>query len=168
MQAEHVNLDLISEGLMSFSYEKVDGIDENSPLFSLRIRSSLQASLSDLLSITNRITKSEAYPLDGGLANLGIDFVQSNDVGIAFLLEQNMPIPFQDFTEIAFQLPVSANATLVIEDAIGRVIMIREINGNAGFNQVGIYSEELNGAKGVLTYRLTQGDNMASRRMISN
>ncbi|MEM7575585.1 MAG: T9SS type A sorting domain-containing protein [Bacteroidota bacterium] len=138
-------------------------------MFSLKVRATRNAELRDLLTMTDRITLAEAYPLTGGVADLSLDFgslSSGEGGGRGFALEQNTPNPFRTTTQIAFNLPEAGTATLLIQDAIGRTILLREIDGAAGYNQLNLAASDLNGAKGVLMYTLTMGDKTATRRMI--
>ncbi|MEM7574123.1 MAG: HYR domain-containing protein [Bacteroidota bacterium] len=176
LTAQNVNLDRIAEGLIAISYDDAtasladfDSSSDLAPLFSLEVRATRNAELSEVLTMTDRITVAEAYPLTGGVANLGLAFNSQDDLQSAselFSLEQNRPNPFRTTTQIAFNLPEAGTATLLIQDAIGRTILVREIDGAAGYNQLNLPASDLNGAKGVLMYTLTMGDHTATRRMI--
>ncbi|MEM7574502.1 MAG: T9SS type A sorting domain-containing protein, partial [Bacteroidota bacterium] len=176
LTARNVNLDRIAEGLIAISYDDATASladfgssSDLAPLFSLEVRATRNAELSEVLTMTDRITVAEAYPLTGGVANLGLAFNSQDDLQSAselFSLEQNTPNPFRTTTQIAFNLPEAGTATLLLQDAIGRTILVREIDGAAGYNQLNLEASDLNGAKGVLMYTLTMGDHTATRRMI--
>ncbi|MEM7574061.1 MAG: T9SS type A sorting domain-containing protein, partial [Bacteroidota bacterium] len=195
LTARNVSLDRIAEGLITLSYDNPlarssdassaasSSEVSNSPahtsedqdaseevLFSLIVRATRNAELNEVLRMTDRITLAEAYPVTGGVANLGLDFgsLSAGEGGGRglFALEQNTPNPFRTTTQIAFNLPEAGTATLLVQDAIGRMILVREIDGAAGYNQLNLEASDLNGAKGVLTYSLTMGDQTATRRMI--
>ncbi|MEM7575417.1 MAG: T9SS type A sorting domain-containing protein, partial [Bacteroidota bacterium] len=176
LTAQNVNLDRIAEGLIALSYDDATASladfgssSDLAPLFSLEVRATRNAELSEVLTMTDRITVAEAYPMTGGVANLGLAFNSQDDLQSAselFVLEQNTPNPFRATTQIAFNLPEAGTATLLIQDAIGRTILVREIDGAAGYNQLNLQASDLNGAKGVLLYTLTMGDQTATRRMI--
>ena len=60
---------------MAISYDEVAGTTDE-VLFTLHLRATTNADLSEVLTMTDRITVAEAYPMTGGVANLGIDFGQ--------------------------------------------------------------------------------------------
>ncbi len=165
LSASNVNLDRIAEGLMAISYDEVAGTTEE-VLFTLELRATADAQLSDVVNMTSRVATAEAYPVSGGVANLGIDFGQGVDAGAEFVLEQNSPNPLRTTTQIAFNLPEAGTAKLIVQDAIGRTILVRDVDGVVGYNQLSLVAADLNGAKGVLSYTLTIGDRTATRRMI--
>ena len=85
---------------------------------------------------------------------------------VAFELLQNTPNPFAASTEIRFNLPVAADATLTVQDVTGKVILVRAIKANAGFNKTVISRREVGESAGVLTYTLTAGEYTATRKMV--
>jgi L-aminopeptidase/D-esterase-like protein len=64
---------------------------------------------------------------------------------------------------IRFELATAGAATLTVQDVAGRLILTRQLDGIAGLNMV-----ELDNLKtsGVLTYTLTSGDFVATRKMV--
>ncbi len=83
-----------------------------------------------------------------------------------FELLQNTPNPFATSTEIRFNLPVAAAATLTVQDVTGKVVLVRSIEANAGFNKTVLSRREVGGSAGILTYTLTAGDYTATRKMV--
>ena len=121
--------------------------------------------MSDVLSLTDRVAVAEAYPVSGGVANLGIDFgrgVASAD----FVLGQNMPNPVADQTQINYNLVEAAEVTFVVRDVQGRTVLARQLEGAAGMNVINLNSADFRGATGVLSYTLTAGEYTATRKMI--
>ncbi|MEM8584325.1 MAG: T9SS type A sorting domain-containing protein [Bacteroidota bacterium] len=163
--ASHMSLHRAAEGLITFSYDNVAGVEEGA-LFTLQLRATTDVELSEMISITDRITAAEAYPTLGGVANLGIDFGTGLVASTDFVLDQNNPNPVVDRTKIAFNLPEAGQATLTIRDVQGRTLMVREIEAAAGQNVIDLDRSELRGAAGVLSYTLTSGDFTATRQMI--
>ncbi|MGB3545614.1 MAG: T9SS type A sorting domain-containing protein, partial [Saprospiraceae bacterium] len=62
--------------------------------------------------------------------------------------------------------PVAADATLTVQDVTGKVVLVRSIEANAGFNKTVLLRREVGAAAGVLTYTLTAGEFTATRKMI--
>ncbi|MEM6398074.1 MAG: T9SS type A sorting domain-containing protein, partial [Bacteroidota bacterium] len=145
--------------------------DEASSLFTLELRATTDAELSDLLSLTGRITGAEAYPLTGGVSNLVLGFESSDEAygdsadDLRFALGQNVPNPVDGVTQIGFMLPKAETAVLTIRDVQGRTVIVREIEGHAGTNLVPLNRSEL-GASGVYSYTLVAGQHAATKQMI--
>ncbi|MEM9930652.1 MAG: T9SS type A sorting domain-containing protein, partial [Bacteroidota bacterium] len=146
-------------------------------LFSLVIRATEDAPLSEVLSVDSRYTQAEAYvsthpdlPSPGkgeDLAELGIHFGSATLLA-DFALYQNTPNPFADETLIGFTLPEGAadEATLTILDAAGRLVITLKTEVTAGYNSVTLTKEQLM-ASGVLTYTITAGEYVATKQMIA-
>ncbi|MEM6395744.1 MAG: hypothetical protein AAF741_05305 [Bacteroidota bacterium] len=166
-QLEDGNMSLhrAAEGLISFSYDNVNGITDE-VLFTLKLRATSDSDLSELLVINDRITTAEAYPTVGGVASLGIDFGTGTVSGTEFLLEQNIPNPVTEKTRIEFFAPESGLATLTIRDVQGRTVLVRKIEAVTGANVVPLDRSELRGAAGVMSYTLTVGEFTATKQMV--
>lgn len=85
--------------------------------------------------------------------------------GGVFELFQNEPNPFDKNTVIRFVLPETAEATLMIWDASGKLLAEKRGVFAAGLHSFTIEATELS-ASGVLFYQLSTGQNTASKRMI--
>jgi hypothetical protein len=160
-KAGNFNLANAAQGLIAVSY---DG--EAGEFFTLSIRATADAQLSNVLSVSDRLTVAEAYGTNGEVANLGLNFTNAAVTTTDFALLQNSPNPFADRTQIAFNLPTAANVSLTVQDVQGRVVMVRQIEGNAGYNTTTLTVGQLNGASGVLTYTLIAGDYSATRKLV--
>jgi len=82
-----------------------------------------------------------------------------------YVLEQNMPNPFQAETSIGFVLPEAMSARITVYDVTGKVV--RSVAGNyyRGYNQVRFRKTDL-GVSGLLYYRLNAGTYTSTRKMI--
>jgi hypothetical protein len=168
-QAGNLGLHLAEEGLITASWNKNGEAQETfkaeDQLFTLVIRSLAKSNLSEVIGLSNRLTEAEAYDLQDETMDLGIDFQTGEVITAAFELLQNVPNPFRETTTIRFYLPESAEGTVSIHDAAGRVV--RTIRGSftQGRNQVTVQRSDV-AATGVLYYTLTAGEHTATRKMI--
>jgi hypothetical protein len=80
-------------------------------------------------------------------------------------LFQNQPNPFKGQTVIGYNLPESANVTLTIQDAAGKVIRVIRTTGVKGYNMTSLNSNELP-ASGVLYYTIETDGFTATKKMI--
>ncbi|MEM6397116.1 MAG: T9SS type A sorting domain-containing protein, partial [Bacteroidota bacterium] len=172
--AQNVNLEQAAEGVIPFSWDDAAAATSSADpdsyrgevLFTLSVRATTDAELSDLLSLTGRITGAEAYPLTGGVSNLVLGFLADEQSSAdEFSLRQNVPNPVDGVTQIGFTLPKAETAVLTIRDVQGRTVIVREIEGHAGTNLVPLNRSEL-GASGVYSYTLVAGQHAATKQMI--
>ncbi|PHI19156.1 hypothetical protein CEQ90_13920, partial [Lewinellaceae bacterium SD302] len=151
------NLTQAASGLVAFSHTGGEG-------FELTLRASADVKLSEVLSLTDRITTTEAYPVAGGVADLGLSFVSAATAGSE--LFQNSPNPFATQTQIAFNLEVAGTATLLVQNQNGQLLRSYEIDAAAGRNVQTITRQELGNVSGVLTYTIITEGFTATRKMI--
>ena len=163
----------IENGQLSFSWNHPTGgtIAAGTQLFSLVFYAGASNQVSELLSISSRITKAEAYTKEGAQEKtLGVDinFVDRKVEGTteaAFELYQNIPNPFRNRTTIPFSLPEASKASLTIYDVSGREWKRMEAYYEAGYNQIQIDLSSLP-VKGVLYYKLETSRYTATKKMV--
>ncbi len=68
-------------------------------------------------------------------------------------LYQNIPNPFSERTRIKYALPANEVVTLVIHDVTGRQVYYKQVEGNAGMNQILIKKDDI-GITGIYYYTL--------------
>jgi hypothetical protein len=154
------------EGAVTTSWNS-DGLpiefSEGEVVFSLTFRALKDAALSDLLNISSRYTKAEAYHATEGRQDVFLTF-HSNWPGTEFALYQNVPNPFDRVTTVGFYLPQQDEINLQIRDVRGA--LIQEIQGTfaKGYNELVI--RDLDAAEGVLFYTLRTRTNEATKQMV--
>jgi hypothetical protein len=133
--------------------------------FAVTFVAAKSGSLSEMLQVSNRITKAEAYSSSNGRYDVAFRFDGKTITGVGFELYQNVPNPFVDKTQIGFHLPEAANATLRVFDETGRVV----------FEQSGLFAKGANAmwidrnavsASGILYYTLETSTDSATKKMI--
>ncbi len=160
------------EGLISFSWNHATGgtIAPGTKLFSLVFYAGISSQLSELLSISSRKTKAEAYIKNNEeekTVDVAINFVDRAAVTTeaGFELFQNIPNPFRNRTTIPFSLPEASKASLTIYDISGREWKRMEGYYEAGYNQIQIDLSSLP-VKGVLYYKLETAQYTATKKMV--
>lgn len=170
---------MLDEGIITTSWNNIQQgqtkntlVEDNTTLFSLNFRANANARLKDLLGISSRYTKAEAYAGDAGSGNtnfemldVALQFDDRAEGSSGFELFQNQPNPFRDETTIRFQLPQANEATLRILDVSGKILRVITSNFAKGYNEIRIGKKELQGT-GVLYYQLQTPTHTATRRMI--
>jgi hypothetical protein len=144
-------------------------VSESLP-FTLRFRALNSGKISEMLHVSHRITRSEAYVTategtdrwDVALRFNGTTGSVLNAVGYELL--QNVPNPVENSTAITFNLPEGGDASVVISDASGRVL--KTINGTfpRGLSTIVLKRHELEA--GVLFYQMNSGGFSATKKMI--
>jgi hypothetical protein len=84
--------------------------------------------------------------------------------GADFELLQNTPNPVSATTNIAFNLPEAAKATLTISNVEGRILKVIKGEFGKGLNTIVLNRSELE--SGVLFYQLDTPTNSAVKKMI--
>ncbi|MEM1359747.1 MAG: T9SS type A sorting domain-containing protein, partial [Bacteroidota bacterium] len=164
----HLNLGLLSRGLLPFSFNTANGLSTEAPVLRLEVVALEDARLSDVLSINDKQVFAEGYTPGGTTVNLGITFGESSALTLVprgDVLGQNVPNPVTETTVIPFQLENAEAVTLVVRDLTGRVLVQRNMDGSKGGNRFVLARAAL-GSAGVLTYTLSAGEFSATRKMI--
>ncbi|MCB0616052.1 MAG: T9SS type A sorting domain-containing protein, partial [Phaeodactylibacter sp.] len=168
---ENFGLTRVSEGAIATSWN--GNVEAGQPLFSLVFRAlpavasaevGRDVMLSQLLSVSNRVVKSEAYNRAGEYMDVAIQFSNGTVASAGFELYQNTPNPFKGETMIGFNLPADAQATLTISDITGKVLKLVRVDGVKGYNQVVVNSNGL--PTGVLAYTVETADFTATKKMV--
>ena len=126
----------------------------------------VSSAISDMMSISSRITTAEAYNGAEELLDVALEF-RSENVSVAkdFALFQNSPNPFNGETVVSFTLPEAMPATLTVFDLTGKVVYTLDGDYQAGYNEVTITKNQLS-ATGVMYYRLDADDFTATKKMV--
>ena len=164
--AENFGLRFVSEGMITTSWNETNSqLVATDVLFSLVLRATQDAELSEVVQVNSRYTAAEAYQNDNAL-NLGINFSNGSVTAAQFELFQNTPNPFQGETMISFSLPTDESVTLTISDISGRAVKVIKGDYPAGYHKVTLTKQELASGTGVYTYTVVAGAYTASRKMI--
>ena len=176
MQLEHFGQQGLSKGTLTASWNQqtVDGrrwtIDGRShtkdkvvELFTLQLLVMQDTKLSEVLSLKDRPTPTEAYDALGNSKNIRLRFTPSSEQPI-FELYQNEPNPFFETTTIRYTLPAAAEAILLLRDEAGRIIQTIYQDGKAGENEIQIREKNL--PTGFIYYQLTTKFGSKSRKML--
>ncbi|WP_273447500.1 T9SS type A sorting domain-containing protein, partial [Neolewinella agarilytica] len=153
-----LNLNRAGEGLIGVAMHEAISL-------TLEVRATEAGRLSELVSLTETLVRTEGVNLNGESTGLGLAFNGSSLAPAVSALLQNTPNPVVETTTIRFELATAGPATLSIQDAAGRIVLVRQLDALAGMNRVDLTSKDL-GAAGVLTYTLTSGDFVATKKMV--
>jgi hypothetical protein len=157
------NIAKLGQNLYTVSWNSLTPV-EDQQILTLEIKALQKGKLSDMIRIHSDVTKAEIYNGKTLESNkLSLKFVGgSND---QFALYQNEPNPFQDITNIQFNLPEAGEATLTILDVTGKLIYKKSGNFEKGMNSFQISKADLN-QTGVMIYKVESGQYAATAKMI--
>jgi hypothetical protein len=135
--------------------------------FTLRFKATKSGKLSEMLNVSSRITKAEAYT---GISkyDVGLRFNNkgtSTITGLGFELYQNVPNPWVNKTQIGFHLPVATTATLTIYDVTGRTLYTAKGDFAKGYNAFSI-DRKLVETVGNLYYKVATSTDSGVKQMI--
>ena len=149
-----------------FSDAVTAAVESGAGAFSITFRSHKAGQLSEMLHISSRITRAEAYKLEEALMlNIALRFDGGHISQTGFELYQNQPNPFRDETSIGFYLPENAAATLTVFDGTGRVLHTQSGHYPRGHNTISL-PQHLLGDAGILFYKLETAMDSAVRKMV--
>jgi hypothetical protein len=136
--------------------------------FTVKFRATQSGKLSQMLQLSSRITRAEAYDLGGQNLDLALRFMSPAGMttsGVGFELYQNVPNPFVGHTSIGFHLPEAATATLTVLDETGRTVYTETGDFGKGYNVINL-NQAMVSTTGLLYYRLETGKDTATKTMV--
>jgi len=140
--------------------------------FDIKFRAKKAGKLSEMLNVSSRITRAEAYELNADSYSSYLDVAfrfntqqGATVTGIGFELYQNQPNPFVNKTTVSFHLPEDGRATLSIFDESGRLLHSQTGDFAKGYNSVLLDRSTLK-TTGLLYYKLETANEAATRKMI--
>jgi hypothetical protein len=144
-------------------------VENKASEFSIKFRARRAGQLSEMLAISSRITRAEAYQITTDdlrptISEVALLFDNRLISKVGFELYQNQPNPFSDRTLIGFHLPETSDATLTIFDETGRVVHTQSASYARGYHSISLEKSLFNGA-GVFFYKLETPTDSAVRKM---
>ena len=163
LEVSEANFAQIEAGVMTFSWNDIDGVALATGQNLLTIEyTSLNSNSS--IAISSSITQAEMYTVENNTTVVkGIELKQVGDS--QFALHQNVPNPFKTETVIQFQLPEASKATINIFDANGKILFALTDEYSKGLNEVIIDGNQLQHS-GILYYQLNSYTNSATKKLI--
>jgi hypothetical protein len=145
-------------------------VDGESNEFAVTFRAVKAGTLSQMLGVSSRVTKAEAYSLSNNRMDVALRFNNngtSTISGVGFELYQNQPNPFVNKTFIGFHLPEATEARLSIFDETGRMVFTQSGAFAKGYNTISV-DRALISTTGVLYYTLETATDSATKKMIQS
>jgi hypothetical protein len=167
MGLQNFGMNNLGSGVLTTSWNKTEREVKSGEerLFLLKFRGKGNGRLSELMTVSDQITKRECYVGDDNtVEGLELEIVGGEE-NRYFALHQNEPNPWTTETYVSFHLPESQSARLTVYDENGREVYIIEGEYDRGYNEVQIGKGQIQGS-GLLYYRLETRDHVATRKMI--
>ncbi|MCW5921832.1 MAG: HYR domain-containing protein [Saprospiraceae bacterium] len=143
-------------------------VDGDAAEFSVTFRAVKAGRLSEMLGVSSRITRAEAYSLSSDRMEVALRFNGAGGAtiaGVGFELYQNQPNPFVNKTVIGFHLPEAADATLTVFDESGRLLFVQKGSFAKGHNAIAV-DRALLGTSGLMYYKLETSTDSATKKMV--
>lgn len=159
----------LNHGDLTMSWNDPDGltVPGDAKLFTIKVKAMKDVLLSQSLRIHSRITLAESY---NGNEIMGVGLSISNPSGnslevASYKLYQNTPNPFNQLTQISFEVPKNLKVQFYITDIMGRKVYAIGIDAQKGYNSITINHDKL-GASGVYYYTIESADIRLTKKLI--
>jgi hypothetical protein len=168
--------DMASEHFAQFadaitcSFNRLSGAAGGKQNFAIVIQALRSAPVHAMVSLSNRITKSEAYVRANGMEKWEISLRYHSPAGVTvsgvgFELYQNTPNPFVSKTTVGFHLPEKTEARIEVFDEAGRLLHTQKGVFEKGVNCFVLEARTIQ-ASGMLYYKVSTEQHSASLQML--
>ena len=155
----------VSEGNFGVFPDAITASIDGEAEFSLTFTAKTAGKLSEMLSVSSRLTRSIGYDTGGNPLEIALRFDEKTVSEAGFELYQNVPNPFSNRTSIGFNLPEPGPATLQVFDQTGRLVFSQTGNYSKGYHSV-LLESSLPDNPGVLYYQLKTDKATATKKML--
>ena len=152
------------KGQLTSSWHQTDAVNiqENDVLFTLEFIAKQNGTSNNMFAITSDITNAEAYTPNIEVMDVTLN---TRTEVLDYVLHQNTPNPFNETTNIAFEIPFKQNVKISIFDVTGKTVHQIRKDFEAGYNQV-IISQDVLNTSGILYYSLEANGFTATKKMV--
>ena len=164
--AENFGMSEIANGTITTSWFSASSttLKNDEVVYTIKLKANENTRLSNVLSVSSKITRAEAYNNNADLLDVAFNFTNSSTTATAFELYQNRPNPFKANTAIGFNLPEAGTVTLSIMDLSGKVLRQSSNDFAKGYNEFTL-NNNIEGT-GVFYYRIETATDTATKKMI--
>jgi hypothetical protein len=154
------------KGMATVSWNAlIEGQNTPKSIFKIQVHALKSGKLSDALFVSSDLTPAEAYTRGGEKQNIKLAFKGKNTEGGDFHLFPNYPNPFQDETNIRFNLPQNDRVNVTIFDNTGRILKTMNKELGKGYNELPLNLYDL-AANGVLFYKIETSTHQVIERLV--
>lgn len=148
------------KGLLSMSWSSHEDLDieKEDVLFNLIFR--VKNADYKNIQTSNQITNTEVYFQGKTSKDIALNDKEGN-----LLIDQNVPNPWFDRTEINFNVSENSNVNLIVYDLFGKQVYTKMIQANSGTNNISLDRNDIPNA-GIYLYELSDGNQKTINKMI--
>ncbi len=161
MNSEHIGLTKSTDGFITISYDKIGGVttSQDELLFSLVFTH--KGELDHDLLTNSKVLAAQAYSTTDVFDLRSTMSYGNSDIK----LYQNTPNPWQEETEISFNLPVDMDYEMRFYTVAGELLHSEKGIGSGGLNVIEMRRDQLS-TKGLIYYELITAHEKTTKRMI--
>lgn len=105
------------------------------------------------------------YPLEGYTFIVDAETVSVTETAAAnFNVEQNVPNPANNYTQVTFTLPAAEEASITVTNLIGEVVLKKNVKSKRGENTIGLDTSDI--PNGIYLYSVQTGTKKITKRMV--
>jgi len=163
LNGQHIN---VVNGTIAVSYDVAHGqeIAADANLFTIKFKALSSGNTNDI-SFNDDVLRAELYETDATIRPLSLQTRTEGQTGIQNVLYQNEPNPFNDYTNISFELAKPSAATVRVMDVTGKVVFTSSNVYEKGYHVINVSGSSL-GTSGVYYYQIEAGDFVSTKKMI--
>lgn len=161
------NVGILKNSLITMSWHQLDlnkAHEGKEITIVLQFNATTEGKILDMLSLSGKITPSEAYSISEEMLDVKLD-KRETQTALDFALYQNEPNPWTGLTTIRFDLPEKGMVKLTLFDVTGKMIKVIERLYESGAHSISLNKKEIS-SHGVIYYRLDSGHYSATKKMI--
>jgi hypothetical protein len=165
MTEDNIGMFDLDSGILTLSWSESESVevDAEQALFTLKFRAKTNAALSENLYLGSQITKAEAYTQDLETMNMRLNVRGAENTD--FVLYQNTPNPFSEYTDIRFSLPTESEILFSVYDLNGREILSETKTYGKGMHTITLNRNQLESTS-VMYYTVESAFGVETRKMI--
>jgi len=160
MNQDYFNAD--KTGKLTFVFDdEANSVHHEGVLFTLVFDAKDNGNTANLITLDQRIT--EAIAFDASDNPYSISLITN---GKTMDLSQNKPNPFNQETNIGYNLAENSTVMLKVFDVTGSILKSKILYGSKGYNSIVLRKTDLDNRTGVMFYSLSDGQTSLIKKMV--
>ncbi len=166
LELSNANYTITTDNKMNISWNVQSAIkvNEGDVLFFIETARELESKTQFVLdqsAITAELYK-QAEDLETKIYDINLRNLETNN---GFSLYQNVPNPFNETTNVSFNLPTDSDARITVTDVTGKLLYAKTSNYQKGFNAIQINIDQIH-SSGLLYLKLETKTHTATNKML--
>ncbi|MFZ1706132.1 MAG: T9SS type A sorting domain-containing protein [Saprospiraceae bacterium] len=161
---DNLGLTNLSEGVLTMSWngQNIATFADEQTLITLEFKARTSGNILEAFDINSSTIRAEMYDEKLSTRKLGWKVEQIENV---FVVHQNIPNPFSQFTTIGFEMPEAGNVECTIRDISGKLVKEIKQYFESGTHSFSVNKAELP-TSGVYFYTIQTGKNRETKMMV--